>query len=152
MRNIPYKEDEKTKEIIQKIAKAKNIQLMPTEYTCFRATSKTPPTDITTPPIIIIQFKTTAKKNELKKQDTPLTLDTITDKEEDKRKKIYINENLPKHTRRLYYLTRQFRSKYNYKYAWTKDGHVFVRHTDTSKTIEIMTETDITRLEQQTQP
>ena len=59
---------------------------------------------------------------------------------------IYIHDNLPPKTRELFYHTRQFKTKNKWSFAWTRDGQVYVRQTETSEIIPINDKTDLENL------
>ena len=49
--------------------------------------------------------------------------------------KLYINESLTPKAKELFYKVREFRRKYNFKYAWNKNGKSYVKKTDTDAAV-----------------
>lgn len=66
-----------------------------------------------------------------------------------RRGNIYVNEDLPPATRRLYQKARELR-KHGFKYVWCEDGQVFFRKTDQSNIIKIGYEGQISEMITQT--
>jgi hypothetical protein len=62
---------------------------------------------------------------------------------------VYISESLTNKGRRLLYLARNFIASANYKYCWTSHGRVFVRRNDDTSHIEIKSEADLGKLQNQ---
>ena len=60
-------------------------------------------------------------------------------------KRIFVNERLTKTNRQLFYLTRQAADRLNWKYVWTKDGHILARKEEGKAVVQIRTEADIDR-------
>lgn len=48
---------------------------------------------------------------------------------------IYINENLTKRNKKLFKKARDLKRNGDVKYAWCKNGKIFIRKTDDSKVI-----------------
>lgn len=59
---------------------------------------------------------------------------------------IFVSENLPSKTRKLFNLTKEFASKNKYKYCWTSYGQVYLRKNDGDIRTIIESETDLTKL------
>ncbi|XP_063363537.1 uncharacterized protein LOC134652294 [Cydia amplana] len=53
---------------------------------------------------------------------------------------VYINEHLTKENRVLYSKARSVKRQLNYKYAWTSNGSIFLRRSETSSVIHITSE------------
>ena len=121
----------------------------PWNFTCRRAIGKQPEkqNESPKPPITIVSFKTLEQKkafqNYLKTYKITLTLRDIDIEPEGN---IYIHDNLPPKTRELFYHTRQFKTKNKWSFAWTRDGQVYVRQTETSEIIPINDKTDLENL------
>jgi hypothetical protein len=145
--NIPYNKDEQLQEAILKISQLKQMLLTKEDFTCFRALSRIEKTNHPTPPHIIIQFGSNIKKNQFRQRtEQPITIGKIFTDHPFNNSPIYINENLPKQARSIYYHTRQYKNKHRYKHAWTRDGNIFIRQTDTSPTHQIKTVDDLNNL------
>ncbi|CAK1602039.1 unnamed protein product [Parnassius mnemosyne] len=59
---------------------------------------------------------------------------------------IYVSENLPPRTRRLFFLAREFAAAYKYKYCWSAHGRIFLRKTDGAQFLRVNCEEDIAKL------
>lgn len=51
--------------------------------------------------------------------------------------KIFVNEHLTNLNKSLFYEVRQFKAKNNYKFAWTKDGKIYLRKSESDPIIRI---------------
>lgn len=56
---------------------------------------------------------------------------------------IFINEHLSYETRSLFHKVREFRKENNYKFAWTKNQHIYLRKTVDTKSIRIKSASDL---------
>jgi hypothetical protein len=141
IQNIPYEQKENLTDMILNIATKKQLDITEDDFTAFRTISRQKqPNKPDKPPNIIIRFNDSRTKNDFRKRtETQVTLRDIFPNEiiYDGTTNIYINENLSLETRKLYYATRTHKREYDYKYAWTKDGEVFLRQNDDSKILKI---------------
>ena len=158
IRNIPYTKQETNKtlyNITTNIIKfytnenwTRSLEYQ-WNFTCRRAIRKQPEKQNEPPktPITIVSFKTLEQKkafqNYLKTYKMTLTLRDIDIEEEGN---IYIHDSLPKNIRELLYHTRQFKTTHEWRFAWTRDGQVYIRQTETSKVILINDKTDLQNL------
>ena len=60
--------------------------------------------------------------------------------------KIFINENLTPDRRKLFYLTRQKKDEKDYKFAWIRNGLIFLRKTENSEVIKVTCMDDLDEL------
>lgn len=60
---------------------------------------------------------------------------------------VFINENLSPYYRNLFYHTKQFAKEHKFKYAWIKNGKIFIRKEENSRPIRIFALTDLGRIE-----
>ena len=132
------------------------MELQPTDILkCFRAINKTKNNlDTTNPPKIIVQFATNELKNEFKKRPAEgLNVENLKQVQLpaniDRNRPIYIQESLNKEQSHIAYLTRQFKKRHNYGYAWTRDGISYLRFYDNQPVHEINNEADLEKLEVQ---
>jgi hypothetical protein len=146
IRNIPYREDENIGELVRAIATAKNINLNE-DVKCFRAMSKTITTNFKNPPKIIITQLDPKIKNLLRRKP-PVDRDEVryTFPEEKMPSKIYIEENLTSQQSKLFFKTREKRKQLGYKFAWTRDGEIFLRADEYSDTYTITSERDLQQI------
>jgi len=56
---------------------------------------------------------------------------------------IFINDHLSYATRALFFRARQFRKDHDYKYAWTSNQIIYLRKTESSEVIKIVSEADL---------
>ena len=152
IRNIPYREDENIEEIVRAIATAKNINLNE-DVKCFRAMSKTITTNFKNPPKIIITQLDPKIKNLLRRKP-PVDRDEVryTFPDEKMPSKIYIEENLTSQQSKLFFKTREKRKQLGYKFAWTRDGEIFLRADEYSDTYTIASERDLQQIIPENQP
>ncbi|XP_061712778.1 uncharacterized protein LOC133521728 [Cydia pomonella] len=59
---------------------------------------------------------------------------------------VYINEHLTKENRVLFSKTRSVKKQLNYKYAWTSNGSIFLRRSETSSVIHITSDSMLDKL------
>ena len=137
--NVKYEENENLKNIIINIAKSKDMTLNATDFDAFRAMKKGGVArQRDKPPLIIVAFRTNDMKTKFKKRH---------ENEPKRDNPIYINENLTSDQRNLFYQARQLKTTHKYKYAWTRDGQVYLRKNDDSASIHIPSETKLTELQ-----
>lgn len=55
---------------------------------------------------------------------------------------IYVNEHLAPKLKRLLFLAKSFKRDHNFKFAWVKDGKVFVKQKEDSRAFRIRSEED----------
>lgn len=60
---------------------------------------------------------------------------------------VYISDHLTPYTATIYYHARQLKKNSNYKYAWTKNGKVYVRRNETDRAILLKNIEQINNLE-----
>jgi hypothetical protein len=139
IRNLPTIEGENLVEIILKIASKKGMVITKSDFKCLRAISTTKENNSkTTPPNVIITFFTAENKNTFKKRTkTDLTINDIMTDHEDNTTIIYIEENLSPHTRELFWKTRAFKTEYEYAFAWTKDGTIYLKKSQGERALRI---------------
>lgn len=56
---------------------------------------------------------------------------------------IYVNENLTKHVKALFWKTKQLAREHSYKFVWTRNGKIFVRQKEGAAVIRIEHEEDL---------
>lgn len=59
---------------------------------------------------------------------------------------VYINEHLSKRNKELLWQARKIKKEKNYKYAWYKNGNIFLRKSDNTGIIKINDESDLNNL------
>lgn len=98
---------------------------------------------------IIVRFVQTHVRNDFFKRsksrkDNSLTAKDIGFKKSDR---IYVNGVLNFEARKLFYKTRLFKTKHDYKYVWTANQNVFLKKSDSTKALLIKSEHDLSELE-----
>lgn len=89
------------------------------------------------PKSIIIQFKKENLKNEILTQNKTKRINTRSLNNTCEKRNIYIQQQLTKRRQYLYKLARDLKRENLIKYAWVKDGEIYIRKTDSSKIIRI---------------
>lgn len=92
-------------------------------------------------PIIVIQIDNYDTKQKIQqnfKTNGPINLKQIMPNAKGfEERLVFINDYLTNFTRQLYEIAKKLKKKHNLRFAWTKDGKVFVRKTENSKIIRI---------------
>ncbi|XP_077969881.1 uncharacterized protein LOC144424424 [Styela clava] len=138
---IPYKEGEKTDEIIIKIGKLLNINVERLDISVShrllrRDKSKIPP--------IIVRFTNRNKRNEFidKKRSTS----SIASFGIPGMKSLYINENLTDYRNNLLYTARMSKKDNKYERLWTTNGNIYMRKNKDAPRVPIRKLADIENL------
>lgn len=87
------------------------------------------------PPPIIIKFNKKVDKELVLKNKKGITLDTSLIYPDSEKRYIYINENMTKYYKQLFKKARDLKRKNTVKFAWFKNGKVFIKKTDDSQSI-----------------
>lgn len=94
---------------------------------------------------VLITFDKSESKAKVMEQKKSVRLDTVKCGITDTFSNIFINEDMPRHTRDLFKKARNLK-EHGYKYIWCKDGKILVRKTDGGPVIRILTMSQITGL------
>jgi hypothetical protein len=139
--------------MVLKIATMKGMNFAKEFFTAYRAKPKARNDDAKdqqTHPLIIIKFHNKLIKNTYKKriQGTDIHIHQLSpsfdpDRYENNNDIIYINENLTKEQRSIFYATRQARKAGLFKHTWTSDGNIFIKKTDHSSPVQIHNHADL---------
>ena len=89
-----------------------------------------------TPPAIVLKFvRRSVKFDFMKKwkQASP-TVASFGGTGSDR---VYVSDHLATRTKELFFEARKLKKTCGYKYVWTRDSKIFVRKTDTSKTVQV---------------
>ncbi|KAJ2948124.1 hypothetical protein O0L34_g9925 [Tuta absoluta] len=147
IRNIPYKDNEKTTDLLKvvaNVASAVDVQLSPTNI---RDVYRLPGKPGTTKPIVA-EFSTVQTKQNLlsatrkfnKNRNATDKLNTEAVGIPGPKNPIYVAEYLPGSTRKLFYLTKEFAKLNNYKFYWASNGNVFLRKNEGDRQILVKSE------------
>lgn len=135
-------ETENTKEIVTKIMKKINIQIEDEMGKCYRKREnqdKSP---------IIIELKKNKTKETILKARKDVGLITTKDCQlKGRENNIFINEQLTNLASKLFYNVRELKKNKKIAYAWTREGNVYARKTETSKKVRIKSETDLSEIQ-----
>lgn len=143
---IPILVDEN---LLQLITDIFNILQIPTvandiKY-CKRITSKNHNQSF-----VLVELQTFAKKEEVlqkyKKNGPILTdqLKIVTSKKTPE--KIFVNQYMHITTRKTFLLARKFKSQFGTKFVWEKDGFIFLKQNENSKSYRVKTPEDLEKL------
>lgn len=128
--------NENVKEIVNKVFQGMGINIKDEHITtiCRKGNENGP---------IIVSLQTREIKEKiLEKRKIIKSIDT-NDCQLKGKKQIYINDQLTTYGNQLFYKARQLKKEGKVKYVWTRDGHIYVRKTDTTEKQKIKNETDI---------
>lgn len=100
---------------------------------------------------IIVQFQRRSKRDQVlekarKKQLTNNHLGLTSSEESPEDQPIYINEHLCPHLMKLLGKTTARRHECGWKYAWSKNGSIYARRTDTSPVLLVKRESDLDKI------
>lgn len=133
VKGVPMKQDEDVMEITNKIA---NTIEMPLDNGDIEACHRVRTTGNTDAPNIVIQFARRSVRDSFleKARKQRITSDDI---ELEPKNPIFINEHLSPSMKKLFGAANAKKKECQWKYAWTRNGKIFVRKTDTSAVISI---------------
>ena len=144
--NVPVTEMENADDIVMSIAAEMGIEMAPSDIsTAYRLPQKKEKQGKTIPRLYVKFTRRSVKKQlyscRTKKKVTHQQLGLGTNG------KIYIHEHLSKPQSDLYYRTKDKIKDLGYKFLWTQDLNIYVRHNEKSKRILISSETDLDNLQ-----
>lgn len=147
-------ECENTRQVILQIANSMNVAL---ELIFFilkdiKNVTRTATTNVISalPRSIIVQFNNKVIRDEILKNNkinkiTNKSINTNTNDEDDRT--IYISEQLTARKQYLFKIARDLKRANVIRFAWAKDGNIFIRRTEQSKTIKIKTAEQLKQLQ-----
>lgn len=131
--------DEEIPKIIVKIANALNVSLETNEIE--NATRKaTASEESGLPRSIIVQFKSKSKRDEIlqnKKHNITTHCLELAEKNDTPHRPIYISEHLTPRKQFIFKIARDIKRAQIIKFAWAKNGDIFIRESERSKIIKI---------------
>lgn len=135
---IPRTENEDTRKLVLELAKIMEVETTESDNDLSHRTSNKSEAGI------IVKFQSRFKRDIFYEGRRKLKNVTISHLGFTGDNKIFINESLTAMNGDLFKSTReQFLNSKIAKYVWTKNGQVFIRHTDSSKKINIKSKEDI---------
>lgn len=154
IRNIPKNSTETKKDlsiIVEKLGNTLNIPLQPTDIKDIYRINNGKKSENAKP--IVVELSSVILKEEIlgsvksyNKEHKDIKLNTSTLKIEGPTKPVFIGEDLTSHTRRLYYLSREFAKTNKYAFCWTSRGVVYLRKNHGAPQIRIVNESDLNGL------
>nr|CAI5817393.1 unnamed protein product [Callosobruchus analis] len=96
--------------------------------------------------VIVVQFKTEERRNRILEKKKTMFLDSENCGIDDKRSKIFINEDLSRPTRERYKKARELRQN-GIKYDWCKNGQVYARKAEGEQVVKINSVADIEKFQ-----
>lgn len=116
----------------------------------YRINSKTSMKDT-----IIVEFTTVMVKSKLlqsvrnfNKNNSNNKLNTAHLRINGPRVPVYISDNLPSKTRKIFFLARDFAAQHKYKHCWSAFGKVYLRKEDGSQRVLVNSDKDLAKLTQ----
>lgn len=144
---IPSAPDEDLYEVVIKVGAALNVGI---DYRNIDIVHRLPTRKAGDQQPILVRFTNRWIKMKIlnaKKTYRTLSLDQVISSQD--ARPIYINEHLTLKCQALYKRARHLRAKNHYKYAWVRDGKVFLRKTDDAKVIQVSNEVLMKNIESQ---
>lgn len=137
--NLPEEANENINEVLANVFSGLEVDLMNQVATVHRV----PTSNKDKPKPIIVQFiRKQDRDNCLKAAKTKrLSASQINTRFQDK--PIFLNEHLTPNRKELFFHCRKFKSNNNYKYAWVKDGKIFIRKDEDSRVVRITCTDDL---------
>jgi len=98
-------------------------------------------------PNIIVRFISRKTRNNIYKERKKLK---NADAGKPTIQRVFINKNLTKKNKQLFYVANDQRKRFGWKYIWTNNGRIHLRQTNDSKVITIQHEKDLEQIEKPT--
>ena len=137
--NLPETENENITEVLTSVFKCLNVNVLDKISVAHRV----PTLNKSKPKPIIVQFVSRESKDMcLKAAKTK----KITASQVDARNKnmpVYLNEHLIPSLKELFFHCRKFKNENNFKFAWVKNGKIFIRKNENSRVIRIVNVDDL---------
>ena len=138
---IPVQDGENTNAIVIEVAKLLDVSLTPEQIsTSHRLPAKNP--ENRSPPIIA-RFTNRDVRNQIYANRKATRTASLVNFSVPGTEKVYVNENLTRPRKKLFWLTKQKAKKIGFKYFWTTNGNIFVKQTDQAEVIAIKNEKDL---------
>ena len=138
---IPVQDGENTNAIVIEVAKLLDVSLTPEQIsTSHRLPAKNP--ENLSPPIIA-RFTNRDVRNKIYANRKATRTASLVNFSVPRTEKVYVNENLTRPRKKLFWLTKQKAKKIGFKYFWTTNGNIFVKQTDQAEVIAIKNEKDL---------
>lgn len=148
-KGVPLSEGENTSKIITDLIKLLNIDIKQNDIsTSHRLHSKynQNSTKNQDPPVIIARFINRDIRNEIyskRKLASNISAENFPIKG---MRKLFINENLTQHRKKLLWITKKRAKENHFKHVWTNNGKILARKTDDSAVLIINDENELYKL------
>ncbi|KAJ8704271.1 hypothetical protein PYW08_012995 [Mythimna loreyi] len=159
IRNIPQEHTETTSSLIKTVSKICGTVGVSVQESSIRDVYRLPgkPSSSTTPRPIIAEFSSVQTKQTLmtairdynKGKGKDKKLNTASIGLSGDPKPVYIAEQLPASTKRLFYQAREFAKNNRYKFCWISNSNIFIRKMEGDKQVLIHSEKCLLDLEPQ---
>ena len=144
---VPVKDNENTNAIVMEVARLMNVKVEPHHISIFhrQPTKLKDPADSARKlhPVILARFTNRDIRNQLFANRNLLRSAKLTNFFVRGTEKIFVNENLTKMRKRLFWMVKQKAKKMGYVLYWTANGNVLVRKLDESNPITIKNDLDL---------
>lgn len=145
--NIPISENENVEDIVIKVNKAYGVEITNQEIShCYRVPLAKNYKGTNPPKIYVKYVRRITRNSMLKEKSTVVKLKDIGMASD---KKVFISEALTHEQKQLYFKALDKKKELSYKYLWTKNGKIYMRYMDNSKTKLIASLSDLEQLEAQ---
>ncbi|XP_044749735.1 uncharacterized protein LOC123310334 [Coccinella septempunctata] len=144
---VPEKANENVSHIISRVAEVIGCPINSSDVDSFY---RVPTFDISRPKPIVVKFTSKQKRDDFlgasktkRRQSLQpnkgLKIENISDN-------LYINEHLTPKNKKLLKKTKEVTRSKNYKFAWTRNGFIFVRKDDRSRVVRVSSEEDLSKI------
>ncbi|CAH1646373.1 unnamed protein product [Spodoptera littoralis] len=156
IRNVPNKEKETATDLTSVVSRIGATINTPVDRTQVRDIYRLPGKPGTVRPIVV-EFTNVETKNQMitsirnfnKGNPIEGRLNTLSIGLGGDRRPIYVAEYLPASSRKLFYITREFAKRMEYKYCWTSNGNIFLRKEEGARQLLIKSEQSLADLQVQ---
>ena len=129
------------KEDVKKVLNQLKVDISDEQYEV-----KTLPSQEATKPVVLVTFAQKALRDKVLQEKKSVPLDTnICGITSEITTKIFLNEDLSKHSREIFKKARELR-QHGFKYVWCRDGNIFARKVDNGPIKKILTSSQVTNL------
>ncbi|XP_044756896.1 uncharacterized protein LOC123315311 [Coccinella septempunctata] len=148
IQNIPEKPNENIMEIISSIGRAID---QPVDSSCIDFCSRVPTNIQGRPKNIVLRFISKIRRDDFLdaykvKRVSNSGSDGSGIRVENVSERLYINEHLSIHNKKLFKEARDIAKNKEYKYVWTQSGNILLRKNDASKILHIRSSEDLRKL------
>ena len=149
---VPVKDNENTNDIVIEIAKLANVEITKDQIpTSHRLAAKPKRNAIDqaarSPPPIIVRFISRDIRNRLYTNRQNLRNANSKHSATDGMNHFYINENLTRYRKKLFWNVKTRAKSHQFKYYWTSNGNIFVKKSDESQPLLIKSDEDLALIE-----